>query len=66
MSAKIAKRELLTANDTMKLMGWKSRSTIRNALDTIGFPHPLKLPNGRLYWRAEEIDAWLEAQPRAA
>jgi predicted DNA-binding transcriptional regulator AlpA len=27
----------------------------------LGFPQPLKI-SGRLYFRADEIDAWIEAQ----
>ncbi len=43
-----------------------SRSTIYRKIDEQTFPRPLKISGSRVAFRASEIHAWLQSQPRAA
>jgi len=43
-----------------------SRSTIYRKIDDQTFPRPLRISGSRIAFRASEIHAWLDSQPRAS
>ena len=41
------------------------RTTLWKKVREGEFPKPLNIGNGRIAWRSDEIDAWIESRPRA-
>lgn len=54
---------LLTIDDVMKVTGYKSRSTIYRLMHQKRCPHPVVIGGGRVRWRSNEIEHWLQGLP---
>jgi len=57
-------RPLLTERDILAQLQ-VSRTTLYVYRRERGFPQPLLIGGSRLRWRAEHVEEWLAAQPRA-
>lgn len=63
MMPEIAPIFLLTINDVMRLAGYKSRSSIYRRVRHRDFPQPVILGGGRIRWRSDDIEQWLQHLP---
>ncbi len=50
---------LLDCGDLIRRGIFRSRSTIYRHVDAGIFPKPMKLPGGRVAWRAVDVRAWI-------
>ncbi|MHB1304442.1 MAG: helix-turn-helix transcriptional regulator [Acidiphilium sp.] len=66
MSQNAPRTYLLTIDDVMRLTGYKSRSSIYRRMRDQDFPRPVVLGGGRIRWRSDEIDQWLQSLPTQA
>ena len=66
MVTQTAEHDLLTRDELLERLSI-SRATLYNMMVRSGFPRPIKLGGLRENrWYRHEVDAWLDAQPRAA
>lgn len=54
---------LLTIEEVMALTGYKSRSSIYRLVRQKRCPAPVLIGGGRVRWRANAIQEWLQALP---
>lgn len=54
---------LLTLAEVTRLVGY-SRTSIWRLTKADRFPQPVKLPSGQTRFRADEVQAWIDALPR--
>lgn len=54
---------LLTIEEVMALTGYKSRSSIYRLVRQRRCPAPVLIGGGRVRWRANTIQEWLQALP---
>jgi predicted DNA-binding transcriptional regulator AlpA len=54
-------KKLLSEPDARAAAGNPSKATLKNWRALYGFPQPIKL-GGRIFFLADEIDAWLDAR----
>jgi prophage regulatory protein len=55
---------LLRLPEVIKTIGFGSRTTIWRAVRRGDFPAPVIVGSNSICWRADEIDAWVNALPR--
>lgn len=55
---------LLTIEDVMRLTGYRSRSTIYRLVAQGRCPNPIVIGGGRIRWRSNAIEHWLQSLPR--
>ena len=66
MVTQVSESTLMTRDDILAAFS-VSRTTLYAWMTRSGFPHPIKLGGLRENrWYRHEVDAWLDAQPRAA
>ena len=54
---------LLTMEEVMRLSGYRSRSSIYRLVRRGLAPPPVLIGSGRVRWRAEDVEQWLQALP---
>lgn len=54
---------LLTMDEVMQMSGYRSRSSIYRLVRRGLAPPPVLIGSGRVRWRAEDIEHWLQALP---
>lgn len=54
---------LISANEVLKLTGYKSRTTLWRRVRAGEFPKPLALSPSTTRWRKSDIEEWIEALP---
>lgn len=62
--ARTATDRLLTRAEVERLVGLR-RSAIYSLMRAGKFPLPLKISGNAVRWRLSEIEAWIDALPRA-
>ena len=55
---------LLRLPEVIKTIGFGSRTTIWRAVRSGHFPPPVIVGSNSICWRADEIEAWVNALPR--
>lgn len=55
---------LLRLPEVIETIGFGSRTTIWRAVRRGEFPQPLIIGRNSICWRADEIEAWVNALPR--
>ena len=55
---------VLSATAVCKYLGF-ARSTLYRKVARGTFPRPIQLGPGRVGWRSDEVEDWLQARPRA-
>lgn len=55
---------LLTANDVLRLSGYKSRSSLYRLIRQNRCPAPVSIGGSQIRWRAQDIEVWLGGLPQ--
>ena len=54
---------LLRIDEVMQMTGYKSRSSIYRLIRQNRCPRPVVIGGGRVRWRSNEIEQWLQGLP---
>jgi prophage regulatory protein len=54
----------MTANEVLRVTGYKSRSTLWRKVKADLFPPPIKLGGTAIRWKRAEIEDWIAGEPR--
>jgi len=54
---------LLTANEVLRMSGYKSRSSLYRLIRQNRCPAPVTIGGAQIRWRSHDIENWLNALP---
>lgn len=54
--------ELLDKSDIKKIFGWKSDTSIYDAMQKYGFPKQIRFTSRTVRWRKEDVEAWIQSR----
>lgn len=56
------KIELIKKSDIKKMFGWKSDTSLYDAIQKYGFPKQIRLTPKTIRWNKADVEAWIKSR----